>query len=107
MTYGEIPTGQQVLHHCDNPPCIRPDHLFVGTQLDNVADAYSKGRYNTTKFAHSQRGEDNNFCKLSDKQVADMRKLYDTGQATQAELMRLFGTTRGNVHCIVRRKSRI
>lgn len=44
MHIGEIPSGMRVLHRCDNPPCIRPDHLFLGTDLDNVRDATSKGR---------------------------------------------------------------
>lgn len=43
-TYGPIPDGFGVLHHCDNPPCIRPDHLFLGTQADNNADMFAKGR---------------------------------------------------------------
>lgn len=41
---GPIPAGQHVLHKCDNPPCCNPDHLFVGTNLDNVADRIAKGR---------------------------------------------------------------
>lgn len=41
---GEIPDGMDVLHTCDNPPCMRPDHLFLGTQLDNMRDASKKGR---------------------------------------------------------------
>lgn len=42
--YGPFDRSLQVLHHCDNPPCIRPDHLFLGTVRDNVQDRNSKGR---------------------------------------------------------------
>lgn len=44
---GSIPDGLQVLHHCDNGACIRPDHLFVGTQADNMRDMDAKGRRGT------------------------------------------------------------
>jgi HNH endonuclease len=45
LQVGPIPPGLQVLHTCDNPPCVRADHLFVGTQRDNVLDAMAKGRH--------------------------------------------------------------
>jgi hypothetical protein len=45
ITHGPIPDGMYVLHHCDNPPCCRPDHLFLGTLSDNMQDAVRKGRF--------------------------------------------------------------
>ena len=44
IAYGPIPDGIEVLHSCDNPPCIRPQHLFLGTQQDNIDDMIRKGR---------------------------------------------------------------
>ncbi len=44
ITKGPIPAGMYVCHHCDNPPCVRPDHLFLGTQRDNVYDSIAKRR---------------------------------------------------------------
>ena len=42
---GPIPDGMILCHHCDNPKCVRPDHIFVGTDADNMADMHAKGRH--------------------------------------------------------------
>jgi len=55
-TYGPIPAGLSVLHSCDNPPCIRPDHLMVGTQRANIRDMLGKGRRPKSRAAISHDG---------------------------------------------------
>lgn len=50
LTNGEIPAGMQVLHRCDNKRCVRPEHLFIGTQLDNMIDMVQKGRHRPRGF---------------------------------------------------------
>ncbi len=69
LTFG--PTeGLQVLHKCDNPPCINPAHLFLGTQMDNRLDMLAKNRQN------DRRGEGNGFHILTVEQVLDIKASY-------------------------------
>ena len=62
---GSIPDGMCVLHSCDNPPCCNPDHLFLGVDVDNVADRDAKGR--------TAKGEKNGSAKLTREQVEAIR----------------------------------
>lgn len=65
-----IPDGLCVCHRCDNPPCIRPDHLFLGTRADNNADRDAKGHLVVPV------GEASGVCKLTDMEVHEIRDSY-------------------------------
>lgn len=71
---GIIPDGLCVLHHCDNPPCVNPAHLFLGTQQDNSDDMGSKGR------RRALRGEDRPQCKLTKEDVMKIRERRRLGE---------------------------
>lgn len=80
LLVGPIPPGMFVLHHCDNPACVRPSHLFLGTQLDNVLDAKAKGRTaigdRNGSRTHPEalvRGEDHGIARLTDAKVRFIR----------------------------------
>lgn len=97
--YGNISKGLSVCHKCDNPECSNPEHLFLGTQRDNIADAFKKGRIQN--YTHGL-GEKNNVAKLTMKQVKEIRKEFAKG-AMLAELSNKYQNT--NIIRIVRNKS--
>lgn len=68
MEHGPVPAGKLVLHKCDNPSCVRPTHLFVGTHKDNTQDMIAKLR--------GAQGEKQHAAKLTAQDVADIRKRY-------------------------------
>lgn len=69
LSYGEIPQGMLVLHHCDNTFCVNPTHLFLGTQRDNVHDALAKGRMPQIAYSKGRprKGRDGCIPELSEK----------------------------------------
>ena len=85
---GPIPEGMCVLHRCDNPPCVRPDHLWLGTRLDNNRDMYAKGRNGKTGLP----GERHNLARLTWDDVRELRRLYADG-VSGAALGRKYGVS--------------
>lgn len=83
---GEIPEGLLVCHHCDNRKCINPDHLFIGTQYDNIQDMKRKNR---DKFV----GEDNGRAVLTEVGVIDILKHKESGVLTRADLARKYNVS--------------
>lgn len=102
LANGDIPDGMKVLHKCDNPPCCNPKHLFIGTQLDNIKDRDEKGRQVAPK------GEENGNCKLSDDQVAEIRRRYQYGSRINGTvaLAKEFGASQPQISNIVLNKQR-
>lgn len=96
--YGPVPAGLCVLHRCDNPPCCNPEHLFLGTRADNIADMKAKGRAR----GKLQQGTRNSMAKLDDAAVAAIRTAYATGGETQDALAARYGVSRRLIGMVVR-----
>lgn len=100
MNRGPIPTGICVLHKCDTPKCVNPEHLFLGTNADNVADKVSKNRQ--ARGADMARfGSDNPRTRLSDSDVSEIRSLYAARSKSQTQMAIDFGVHLMTIHKIV------
>lgn len=96
IAHGEIPDGLAVLHRCDNPPCVNPQHLFLGTQADNVTDMHAKGRGNI--------GSANGQASLTERDVIEIRNRVARGER-QKDLCAEFGITKGTMSHLVSGKT--
>lgn len=107
LHHGPIPEELCVLHTCDNPSCVRPDHLWLGTQVENVRDMKAKGR-GATLASHGpdawRRGEQHGRAKLTEEHVREIRALVASG-TSRAAVARQFGEIWENIDKIARRKT--
>lgn len=94
LANGPIPEGLFVCHRCDNPPCVNPAHLFLGTQADNMHDMLGKRRH-----SHGEK----HATKLTANDVRRIRELCAQG-ATQINVAKMFGVSRSMVGFIANRK---
>jgi hypothetical protein len=92
--HGPIPEGMCICHRCDEPLCVNPDHLFLGTYADNYDDARRKGR--------NTRGELVATAKITEDDVREIRRRYAAGGVSQTALANEYGISQQGVGQIVR-----
>ncbi len=90
---GSVPDGLHVCHKCDNPLCVRPSHLFLGTNAVNIADKVTKQRHS--------RGQSHGMAKLDDLCVRLIREIYAGGAFQQKALAKFFGVSKSAISAIV------
>lgn len=103
LIHGKIEDGLCVLHKCDNPRCVNPEHLFLGTKKDNTQDMISKGRHrpgSVVGVAHHRA-----MAKLDWEKVKYVRLLYFAERRTAEEISIFFGVARQTIKDIVMRRS--
>lgn len=99
---GIIPKGLMCCHKCDTPSCVNPEHLFLGTNQDNMDDMVRKGR------REIRVGESARNVKLTEKQVLEIRRTYrkgEEGEFSQWGLARKYGVGRTAIESIIKNKS--
>lgn len=95
---GPVPEGLHVLHSCDTPACVNPNHLRAGTRKENMSDCITRGRFRRLSV---KRGSQNNLAKLTDADVVDIRN----STLSPKDLSKKYGIDRTNVHQIVSGKT--
>ena len=106
LANGPIPDGLHVLHRCDNRRCVNPDHLWLGTNADNVADRVAKGRTSRNHVTPEQqvRGERHGMVRLREADVIAIREAVANG-VRQCELAARYDVSRPTINLIVKRKN--
>lgn len=99
LARGPIPSDTEVCHACDNPPCVNPSHLFLGTRSDNARDMHTKGRATQTPL----RGEQNGASKLTEGIVQQIRAIVQQGEKHRVVAER-FGVSRALVSFIATKR---
>ena len=94
---GEIPSVSLVLHRCDNPPCVKREHLYFGTHQDNADDKVRRGR--------SITGTSVSTVKLTETSVRAIRRYYATGVTTHRKLASIFEVAPSTIADIVKGRS--
>jgi hypothetical protein len=100
LVHGPVAGGHFVLHHCDNPACVRPSHLFTGTAKDNAQDMIKKGRWGYP----AARGERNAGAKVTGEQVIAIRERFAAGELREV-LAAEYGITPDSIGDIVSGRS--
>lgn len=100
--HGEIPNGLFVCHHCDVPSCCNPDHLFLGTSLDNTIDCINKKRNSKPPRNDHIKGVVHVSHKLNDDAVIEIRRL--AGKVPQRVLAEKFGVSRQTIGEVAAKK---
>lgn len=102
---GEIPQGMYILHKCDNPTCVNPDHLFIGTQKDNVDDCIEKGRRKHVAESLCRiYGSKNGGARLTENDVIEIKKRLSVGEQ-QKRLAIEYGVGRATIWDIAHGKT--
>ena len=105
----EIPAGMCVCHRCDNPLCINPAHLFLGTPSDNAKDMWNKGRGRAfpgaDAYSRARKGEDHPMAILSEADVKEIRRLSKEEGLKPKQLAAMFGVSQVTAWNIVTNRS--
>lgn len=100
---GKIPKGMCICHKCDNKLCVNPNHLFLGTQRDNMRDMYNKGR--NRKIETYKSGSEHCNAKLTMKEATLIRKMYSKGNYSSRELASRFSISKPVILNIIHNRS--